>query len=101
VYGALTEGDAAIDDGCDATFRNRRSREPIMRLTFIGKDPDSNPTGSPTVYRTDRGSWVVQGWVVTDPQALTQMDIPDGETAVEIPDRMLQFFRQGDRGLDS
>jgi len=25
-----------------------------MRLTFIGKDPDSNPTGSPTVYRTDR-----------------------------------------------
>ena len=32
-----------------------------MRLTFIGKDPDSNPTGSPTVYRTDRETWVVQG----------------------------------------
>ena len=28
-----------------------------MRLTFIGKDPDSNPTGSPTVYRTDREKW--------------------------------------------
>lgn len=70
-----------------------------MRLTLIGKDPDSNPTGSPTVYRTDRESWVVQGWVVTDPDALAQMDIPDGETAVEIPDRMLQFFGQGDRGL--
>ncbi len=25
-----------------------------MRQTFIGKYPDSNPTGSPTVYRTDR-----------------------------------------------
>lgn len=25
-----------------------------MRLTFIGKDPESNPTGSSTVYRTDR-----------------------------------------------
>ena len=68
-----------------------------MRLTFIGKDPDSNPTGSPTVYRTDRETWVVQGWMITDPDALTQMNIPDGETAVEIPDRMIQFFRQEDR----
>jgi hypothetical protein len=31
-----------------------------MQLTFIGKDPDSNPTGSPAVYRTDRASWIVQ-----------------------------------------
>ena len=72
-----------------------------MRLTLIGKDPDSNPTGSPTVYRTDRGTWVVQGWAVTDSQALAQMDIPGGETAVEIPDRMLQFFTQEDRDTRS
>ena len=64
-----------------------------MQLTFIGKDPESNPSGSPTVYRTDRGSWVVQGWVVTDPTALARMDIPDGESCVEIPDRMLHFFK--------
>lgn len=70
-----------------------------MRVTFVGKDPDSNPTGSPTVYRTDRGSWVVQGWEVTDPEALAEMDIPAGETVVEIPDRMLQFF--GREGLDA
>lgn len=68
-----------------------------MRLTFIGKDPESNPTGSPMVYRTDRATWVVQGWVVTDPEALGQMTIPDGETAVEIPDRMIEFFRQEGR----
>ncbi|MBG6139888.1 hypothetical protein [Longispora fulva] len=68
-----------------------------MRLTFIGKDPDSNPGGSPTVYRTDRGSWIVQGWIVTDPEALALMDIPAGETSVEIPDRMIQFFGLGDR----
>lgn len=68
-----------------------------MRLTLIGKDPDSNPTGSPTVYRTDRGSWVVQGWMVSDSELLAQMSIPSGETAVEIPDRMIQFFRQEDR----
>jgi hypothetical protein len=57
-----------------------------VRLTFIGKDPDSNPTGSPTVYRTDRASWVVQGWVVTDPAALGQM---------------AQFFRQAERDVDN
>lgn len=64
-----------------------------MRVTLVGKDPNSNPTGSSTVYRTDRDSWIVQGWVVTDPEA--QMDIPAGETVVEIPDRMLQFFEAG------
>ena len=70
-----------------------------MRLTFVGKDPDSNPAGSPTVYRTDRGSWVVQGWRVNDAETLNQMDIPDHETCVEIPDRMIQFFKDG-RALD-
>jgi hypothetical protein len=64
-----------------------------VQLTFVGKDPDSNPTGSPTVYRTDRGTWIVQGWVVNDENALSQMNIPDGETSVEIPDRLIQFFR--------
>jgi len=80
-----------------AIFRNFQARETAMRLMFIGKDPESNPTGSPTVYRTDRETWVVQGWTVTDPAALAQMDIPGEETAVEIPDRMIAFFRQEDR----
>jgi hypothetical protein len=63
-----------------------------MRLTFVAKDPESYPEGSPTLYRTDRGSWVVQGWVVADPDALAAMDIPDGEGCVEIPDRLVPFF---------
>lgn len=67
-----------------------------MEITLIGKDPDSRPNGSATIYRTDRGTWLVQGWIVTDPAALAAMDIPEGETVVEIPDRMLQFFaREG------
>jgi hypothetical protein len=78
---------------CLAAFR--------LPIAFVGKDPDSNPTGSPTVYRTDRESWVVQGWRVTDPEALAQMDVPGGETAVEIPDRMIQFFRQEGRDAAS
>jgi hypothetical protein len=70
-----------------------------MRLTFVGKDPESNPTGSPTVYRTDRESWVVQGWVVSDPETLAQMDVPPGESCVEIPDRMIPFFGQAAHGV--
>ncbi|WP_067671798.1 hypothetical protein [Nocardia miyunensis] len=71
-----------------------------MRLTFVAKDPGSNPTGSPTLYRTDRDSWVVQGWAVTDPETLAQMDIPEGELCVEIPDRLVPFFGQGDIDLN-
>jgi hypothetical protein len=65
-----------------------------VQLTFVAKDPGSEPFNSPTLYRTDRGSWVVQGWVVTDPEALAAMKIPDGESCVEIPDRLVPFFRQ-------
>jgi hypothetical protein len=35
---------------------------------------------------------------VADTEALAQMNIPEGESVVEIPDRMIQFFRAG-RGV--
>lgn len=44
-----------------------------VEITFVAKDPGSEPSGSPTLYRTDRDSWVVQGWVVTDQQVLDGM----------------------------
>ena len=96
----LDELEICRDDKIVAMLRNSSSEEMTMRLTLMGKDPNSNPGGSPTVYTTDRGSWVVQGWTITDPDALAQMNIPDGEGAVEIPDRMLQFFDRGDHGVD-
>ena len=64
-----------------------------MELTFVGGDPASNPKNSPTIYKTDRDSWVVQGWVIEDPEALATLNLPAGESAVEIPDRMIQFFK--------
>jgi hypothetical protein len=94
----LTVDCESNDDGRTRNPSQHSGKEPNVRLTLMGKDPDSNPTGSPTVYRTDSGSWLVQGWIVTDPDALTQMNIPDGETVVEIPDRMIQFFKE-DRGV--
>ena len=58
-----------------------------MGLTLVAKDPDSVPDGSPALYRTDRRSWIVQGWAVTDLSALAVLGLPEGETCVEIPDR--------------
>jgi hypothetical protein len=45
-------------------------------------------TGScPTVYRTDRGTLVVQGYAITADSA--NIDLPDGEQLVEIPAELL------------
>lgn len=63
-----------------------------MRVEFLGKDPGSNPGDCPSLYKTDRDSYLVQGWVVTDLEALAAMDIPEGETVVEIPARMMPLF---------
>jgi hypothetical protein len=73
----------------------KSDQEAGMEITLVAKDPDSVPDGSPSLYRTDRGSWIVQGWKVTDPDALAVMSIPDGETCVEIPDRLIGQFPTG------
>jgi hypothetical protein len=54
-----------------------------MRLRFLGKN--SVPGDSPTLYATDRYSFVVQGWKVTDPEVLAKLDPPADETCVEVP----------------
>ena len=61
-----------------------------MKLTFLGKD--STPNDSPTLYATDRDTYLVQGYLVTDPEALAQMRVPDGETVVEVPKRLMKYL---------
>jgi hypothetical protein len=34
--------------------------------------------------------YVVHGWRITDAEALTQLDMPEHETAVEIPAELLR-----------
>lgn len=59
-----------------------------MKITYIR---DTSPTRNtcPTLRRTDRGTYLVQGYVVTDPEALAELNIPDGETVVEVPAELL------------
>ena len=61
-----------------------------MKITFLGKD--STPNDSPTLYKTERGTLLVQGYVVTDPEALAEMRIPEGETVVEVPPSLMKYL---------
>ncbi|HET8684860.1 MAG TPA: hypothetical protein VFM54_23765 [Micromonosporaceae bacterium] len=56
-----------------------------MKLTFIRKTALSGDSNCPSLYRTDRGTFVVQGWRITDPETLAQLSIPGHETVVEVP----------------
>jgi hypothetical protein len=47
-----------------------------MRLTFLGKETQGG--GSPTLFATDRGTYVVQGWKVAG-----------HDENIEIPQRLL------------
>jgi len=61
-----------------------------MRLAFLGGE--SGQDGSPRVYATDRGTFVVQGYKVEDAETLSQLRIPAHETVIEIPAELLKFF---------
>lgn len=64
-----------------------------MALILLGKDPDSPSGDSPTVYYDEeRDSYVLQGYKVLDGDRLAQMRIPEHETVIEFPRRMMQFF---------
>ena len=53
-----------------------------MQLTFLGKATQGG--GSPTLFATDRGTYVVQGWKV--------VEAPE---SVEIPQRLLAYVEPG------
>jgi hypothetical protein len=67
-----------------------------MRARFLGKDPDSQVDNSPTLFatdRTDRRTFIAQGWKVTDPQVLADVGkVPDHEAIIEIPEDVLKFY---------
>lgn len=67
-----------------------------MRARFLGKDPESQEGHSPTLFatdRTDRVTYIAQGWKVTDPQVLADVgEVPDHETLIEIPEDVLRMY---------
>jgi len=69
-----------------------------MRLTRLRSHcPDTE--SCPTLYRTDHGTALVQGYLVTDPQAWGAPALAVGETAVEVPLTLLAGLTVSDPAL--
>ncbi|MEU4224398.1 hypothetical protein AB0F17_08895 [Nonomuraea sp. NPDC026600] len=61
-----------------------------MRLRLLGTSSGKN--GCPALYETDRGTYVVQGKRVNDPEAIADLvDVRDDEIYVEVPPEVLRL----------
>jgi hypothetical protein len=63
-----------------------------MKLRFLGKN--STVGDCPTLYATDRDTYLVQGWRIFANDLLMQLDIPEGQTAVEVPTELFEFLKE-------
>lgn len=67
-----------------------------MRARWLGTDPNSQEGQSPTLFatdRTDRVTYIAQGWKVTDPQAMADVGpVPEHEGLIEIPEDVLRMY---------
>lgn len=62
-----------------------------MKLKFLGTSSEDG--NCPTLYETPTGDVVVQGYKLTDEEALTQLrDVLPGETFVVVPRELLIKF---------
>jgi hypothetical protein len=61
-----------------------------MRLRFLGKH--SVPDNSPTLWDTDEGQYVIQGFRL-DADALAQVGhIPHGEAVIRVPKELMRYL---------
>ena len=70
-----------------------------MDLRFLGKDTQGG--GSPTLFDTAETMYgkevhVIQGWKITDPGTLAQLEIPDHETVIAVPKKLMQYLPKSD-----
>lgn len=61
-----------------------------MKLRFLGKNSASGDC--PTLYATDRGTYLVQGWRILANDLLMQLDLAAGQTAVEVPTELFEHL---------
>lgn len=58
-----------------------------MKIRFLGKETEHGD--SPTLYATDQGTYLFQGWKVIDPKILAKLGAPESGTVVEIYARLM------------
>ncbi|GAA1393171.1 hypothetical protein GCM10009639_25900 [Kitasatospora putterlickiae] len=66
-----------------------------MALRKLSSDLNCKNGTCPTLWGTDdETTLLVQGYVVTDPEQLAQIGLPEGEAVVRVPVDMLEdYFR--------
>lgn len=68
-----------------------------MKVRLVRAECKDGPC--PALYDTDRKSALVQGFVVDDPEALAVLNLPAGETVVEVPwELLLSLVKPGEVG---
>ncbi|MFI5754008.1 hypothetical protein [Streptomyces sp. NPDC051569] len=71
-----------------------------MALHRLCKDPESPNNGSPTLYYDDEtDTFLFQSWKVEDLRRLASIAVPEHETVIEFPKRLLALFPQADEVL--
>ena len=64
-----------------------------MELRYLGKTAESKKDSCPALYATDRGTFVVQGKIVSDAQAIAGIRaLGEDETFVEVPADVLRLI---------
>lgn len=60
-----------------------------MTLRFLGGDTGNG--GSPRLYR-EGDDYLVQGYLVTEPELLAELRIPQGEAVVRVPASLWKYL---------
>lgn len=67
----------------------------MTALRFIGVDPESQQGNSPTVWvDEDTSDLVIQGWKLDGETTAQVGRVPDHETVVRVPARMVEIIRR-------
>ncbi len=61
-----------------------------VKLRWLGAD--SRDGDSPTLYDTDEGQYVIQGFTVTDPETRAQLNLPEGEEVIRVPKALMNYL---------
>lgn len=69
-----------------------------MELRFLGTETTGGQ--SPTLYATDQGSYVVQGWIVADADILAMFDLAEDETLVEVYAQLMTHLAKNGLGSE-
>jgi hypothetical protein len=69
-----------------------------MQLTFLGKETQGG--NSPTLWETDDGQFVIQGFTLDD-EALAQVGaMPAGEAVIRVPKELMGHLRERHGGTE-